>query len=199
MGSPIPLEEDLMKRTITAIAAAALIGLSGTAAAQGAGRGQERNSGNDRGNSGHGFVQRDSRGVGDRNSGHDDHGSNGYGNGGRDNGHGSNGNGQGSYGGGGYGGGGYGNGHGYSYDNHGYGYGGYGSYGRPPVYAPPSWRRGDRLPPAYWGPHYRVMDYPHYHVYAPPYGYQWVHVNNELLLTALATGLVLDVVYNSGY
>ena len=38
-----------------------------------------------------------------------------------------------------------------------------------------------------------------YRLYAPPYGYHWVRVGNDVLLTALATGVVLDVLYNIWY
>jgi Ni/Co efflux regulator RcnB len=69
---------------------------------------------------------------------------------------------------------------------------------RAPGYVMRPWRRGDRLPTAYWSRNDYVTDYPRYRLYAPPRGYGWVRVDNDLLLTALATGLVFDVVYNLG-
>ena len=36
-------------------------------------------------------------------------------------------------------------------------------------------------------------------LYVPPRGAQWVRVNNDALLTAIATGMVLDVVYNLNF
>jgi Ni/Co efflux regulator RcnB len=70
-------------------------------------------------------------------------------------------------------------------------------YVRPPAYAVRVWRRGDWLPSAYRSRSY-VVDYPRYPLYAPPRGSQWVRVDNDVVLTALATGLVLDVIYNLG-
>lgn len=61
------------------------------------------------------------------------------------------------------------------------------------------WRRGDRLPAAYYARPYVVYDYPQYHLYAPPRGYHWVHHNHDVLLTAIATGVVLDVLFNRYY
>ncbi len=74
----------------------------------------------------------------------------------------------------------------------------YDRYQRAPRYVVRSWHRGERLPPAYWSRSRWVNDYPRYRLYAPPRGHQWVRIDNDLLLTALATGLVLDVVYNLG-
>jgi Ni/Co efflux regulator RcnB len=36
-------------------------------------------------------------------------------------------------------------------------------------------------------------------LYAPPRGYSWVRVDSDIVLAALATGLVLDVVHNEFY
>ena len=46
---------------------------------------------------------------------------------------------------------------------------------------------------------YIVYDWHPYHLYAPPYGYHWVRVGNDVVLTALATGIVLDVIYDIWY
>jgi len=76
------------------------------------------------------------------------------------------------------------------------------AYGEPPVYiypqpyivrpypAPP--------PPAYYGRPYYV-DYRHYRLPPPPYGHRWVRVDRDVVLVAIATGLVLDVLYDLYY
>jgi Ni/Co efflux regulator RcnB len=44
-----------------------------------------------------------------------------------------------------------------------------------------------------------ISDYHGCHLRAPPHGAYWVRVNNDVLLTAIATGIVLDVIYNHFY
>lgn len=53
------------------------------------------------------------------------------------------------------------------------------------------WARGERLPPSYWG--YGV-DYRRHHLRRPPSGYRWVRVNDDYVLAAIATGLILEVI-----
>lgn len=55
----------------------------------------------------------------------------------------------------------------------------------------PRFYRGGYLPYSYRQPSYHVnwRAYPS-RLYAPPYGYQWVHVGDEFLLIALASGLI---------
>jgi Ni/Co efflux regulator RcnB len=72
----------------------------------------------------------------------------------------------------------------------------WGSYYRPYGYAPRYWRRGDRLPVAYYGPRYVIGNYYDCGLRAPPYGYHWVRVDHDVVLAAIATGVVLDVIYN---
>lgn len=72
----------------------------------------------------------------------------------------------------------------------------WGSYYRPSGYAPHYWRRGERLPGAYYGPHYVIGNYYDCGLRAPPYGYHWVRVDHDVVLAAIATGVVLDVIYN---
>ena len=73
------------------------------------------------------------------------------------------------------------------------------------VYEPPygyhyrMWHRGDYLPRSYYGSSYIVYDWRPYRLYAPPYGYHWVRVGNDVILTAIATGVVLDVIYDIWY
>jgi Ni/Co efflux regulator RcnB len=73
-------------------------------------------------------------------------------------------------------------------------------YKAPSRYQPPrgyqarQWHRGDKLPSSYRGKNY-VVDYRHYGLGAPPRGYQYVRVNNDVVLTAVATGVVASVIY----
>ncbi len=75
----------------------------------------------------------------------------------------------------------------------------YGRYVPPRGYYYRSWHRGDRLPSAWYGRSYVVYDWRPYRLYSPPYGYHWVRVGNDVVLTAIATGIVLDVLYDIWY
>ena len=75
----------------------------------------------------------------------------------------------------------------------------FGFYQPPRGYYYRAWHRGDRLPSAYYGSSYIVYDWSPYRLYEPPYGYHWVRVGNDVVLTAIATGIVLDVLYNIWY
>jgi len=56
-----------------------------------------------------------------------------------------------------------------------------------------NWRRGERLPQAYWSrSHY--VDYRSHHLRRPPRGYQWVQVDNNYALIALTSGLISDII-----
>jgi Ni/Co efflux regulator RcnB len=74
-----------------------------------------------------------------------------------------------------------------------------GYYRAPYGYQYRSWHRGDYLPRSYYDRSYIVYDWRPYRLYEPPYGYHWVRVGNDVLLTALATGVVLDVLYDIWY
>ena len=71
------------------------------------------------------------------------------------------------------------------------------------VYQQPNYRaahrfyRGGYLPYEYRQHGYYVSDW-HTHpgLYAPPYGHQWVNVDGEFLLVALATGLIANALLN---
>ena len=67
-------------------------------------------------------------------------------------------------------------------------------YQPPRGYQARQWHRGDRLPASYRGKTY-VVDYRHYGLNAPPRGYQYVRVNDDVVLTAVATGVVASVIY----
>lgn len=69
-----------------------------------------------------------------------------------------------------------------------------GRYYRPSGYRYYSWRRGARLPAAYYAPRYVVHDYYRYRLYAPPRGHHWVRVDHDVVLAAVATGAVVAVV-----
>jgi Ni/Co efflux regulator RcnB len=71
-----------------------------------------------------------------------------------------------------------------------------GRYERPHGYHAHSWRRGDRLPPEYRASAYVIPDAAVYHLRPPPRGYCWVRVDNNAVLTAVATGVVVDVSLN---
>lgn len=72
----------------------------------------------------------------------------------------------------------------------------YGDYGRDWGYRTHDWRRGERLPVDYYAPQRVFGDYRVYGLREPPYGCRWVRVNNDVVLAAIATGVVLDVAYN---
>ena len=69
-----------------------------------------------------------------------------------------------------------------------------GRYIQPRGYYRHSWRHGDHLPRSYYSTRYVVHDYHAYHLHQPPYGYHWVRVNNDVVLAAVASGLVVSVV-----
>jgi Ni/Co efflux regulator RcnB len=72
----------------------------------------------------------------------------------------------------------------------------WGTYHRPHGYVHRHWGRGDRLPHAYYASHYVVRDYHLCGLRHPPHGHHWVRVNNDAVLAVIATGVILDVVYN---
>jgi len=69
-------------------------------------------------------------------------------------------------------------------------------YGFRAPYAAHFWRRGEFLPAAYFGRGAWIANYPFYGLRAPPPGCAWVQVGGEFVLTAIATGLVVDVVHH---
>lgn len=69
-------------------------------------------------------------------------------------------------------------------------------YRRPPGYRYRDWRRGERLPSAYRAPEYVVTNPIIYHLAPPPPGYYWVRVDNNAVLAAIATGIVLNVAFH---
>lgn len=87
--------------------------------------------------------------------------------------------------------------HGDGHDNPGHdNRGHYGEYHRPQGFHDHHWARGERLPKAYYGHQYVVANYHERGWRQPPRGYQWVRVDHDVVLAAVATGVVLDVLYN---
>ena len=78
------------------------------------------------------------------------------------------------------------------YDGRGYNRG---YYARPSGYYYRSWRYGDRLPRAYYGGRYIVNDYYAYRLRPPPRGYHWVRVDHDVVLAAIASGVVVSAVF----
>ena len=65
-------------------------------------------------------------------------------------------------------------------------------YKAPRGYQARSWHRGDRLPSQYRGNSYRV-DYRAYRLAPPPRGYEYHRVGNDVVLTAIASGVIASV------
>jgi Ni/Co efflux regulator RcnB len=77
----------------------------------------------------------------------------------------------------------HGRGHGHGHGHHDEGWHGHGHH----------WERGRR----YDGPVVIVRDYESYHLRTPPRGYHWVRDDdNNYVLVAIATGIILDAVLN---
>jgi len=57
-----------------------------------------------------------------------------------------------------------------------------------------NWRRGGYLPPTYRGHYHEVSDWRAHRVQAPPSGYHWVSANGDLVLAAIATGLIAQII-----
>jgi Ni/Co efflux regulator RcnB len=70
-----------------------------------------------------------------------------------------------------------------------------GRYVRPSGYYYRSWRYGDHLPRAYYGHRYVVNNYYAYRLRPPPRGYHWVRVDNDVVLAAIASGVVVSAVF----
>ena len=71
---------------------------------------------------------------------------------------------------------------------------GYGYYRVEPRYYGYSWRRGAYLPSSYH--RYYVSDPYFYGLRAAPRGHRWVHVDNDIVLVALATGIIADILFD---
>ncbi|WP_305805198.1 RcnB family protein [Stenotrophomonas sp. YIM B06876] len=58
------------------------------------------------------------------------------------------------------------------------------------------WRYGDILPAEFWGPDYLLTDYWLFGLDMPPVGYEWVRYGNDGLMINLATGEIVQSVYD---
>ena len=70
-----------------------------------------------------------------------------------------------------------------------------GRYSAPRGYVYRDWRRGQYLPPAYRARGYYV-DYRSYRLPPPPRGYAYYRYGDDVILTAIATGLIASVVFD---
>lgn len=84
---------------------------------------------------------------------------------------------------------------GYNGPRRGYWYApGHGYYRVEPRYYGYRWTRGAYLPPAYR--HYYVNDYGYYGLRPPPPGYRYVYAGGDILMIAVASGLIASVLSN---
>lgn len=56
------------------------------------------------------------------------------------------------------------------------------------------WYKGGRIDRRDWNRGYRVNDWRRYHLQRPPRGYEWRRVDNQYVLAAAATGLIMALV-----
>ena len=69
-----------------------------------------------------------------------------------------------------------------------------GRYQAPRGYAVRQWSYGQRMPSYYRSNQYVVSDYGRYGLRAPPRGYQYVRSGNDVVLAAVAGGLITAVI-----
>ena len=69
-----------------------------------------------------------------------------------------------------------------------------GRYVAPRGYAVRHWSYGQTMPAYYRSSHYVVNDYNRYGLRAPPRGYQYVRSGNDVVLAAVAGGLITAVI-----
>lgn len=60
------------------------------------------------------------------------------------------------------------------------------------------WSRGERLNNRYRGNRYVVSDWRGNNLRRPPRGQHWVHVNDQYMLTMIASGVIAEVLLNNG-
>lgn len=69
-----------------------------------------------------------------------------------------------------------------------------GRYNPPRGYQTRQWTYGQRMPSYYRSNQYVVRDYGRYGLRQPPSGYQYVRSGNDVVLAAVATGLITAVI-----
>ena len=62
-----------------------------------------------------------------------------------------------------------------------------------------SYARGSYLPRAYFANPYYIDNYSYYRLRPPPYGYRYVRVGNDIVLAAIAGGLISEVISGAFY
>jgi Ni/Co efflux regulator RcnB len=72
----------------------------------------------------------------------------------------------------------------------------FGYYRAPYGFSTRIWLRGDFLPFGYFNDGYVVRDYWSFNLFDPPFGCRWVRVRDDALLVDIATGEVVDAVYD---
>ena len=70
-------------------------------------------------------------------------------------------------------------------------------YGLPPGQAKKMWRNGERLPRAYLGQQYFVVEPRAYHLAPPRRGHRWVLVDGNAYLVDIASGMIATVVVSA--
>lgn len=73
-----------------------------------------------------------------------------------------------------------------------------GAYQQPRNYRHASYQLGSRLPTGYWGSSYYI-DYRPYGLSAPPRGYRWNRVGNDVYMVSVNNGLIREVMYSLFY
>ena len=58
------------------------------------------------------------------------------------------------------------------------------------------WNRGERMGYNDWNSAQRV-DYRQYHLRQPPRGYEWRRQNDQFIMVAVTTGLIMSIIMNS--
>ena len=71
---------------------------------------------------------------------------------------------------------------------------GYGYYRVAPTYYGYGWRRGHTVPHAYR--RYVVHDPYFYNLRPAPRGHQWIYLDNDLVLIAITSGVIADIVFD---
>jgi Ni/Co efflux regulator RcnB len=69
-----------------------------------------------------------------------------------------------------------------------------GRYYAPRGYQTRSWSYGQRMPSYYRSNQYVVRDYGRYGLHQPAYGHQYVRSGDDVVMTSIATGLIVSVI-----
>jgi Ni/Co efflux regulator RcnB len=73
------------------------------------------------------------------------------------------------------------------------------AYAYPRGFQPRRWDRGQYLPRAYFASPYYIDNYAYYRLRPPPRGYRYVRVGNDIVLAAIAGGLIAEVINGAFY